>query len=373
MMTPEQKAIVESWDQGIAVIAGAGSGKTFTLVQKVRALLEKNPEARFAAVSFTEKSAADLRAKLTALTLELQGKPLQGHWVTTIHGLCSSILREYPREAGHDGDETVLSEPQAQNLWHRAVESLWFDDLPPEVESALQVLSERESQDQLREVLTRVKDLQGMDVLNRLNSLELKILATHVLERYDRMKRRQGGVDFNDLERGADQALRVRSISSDYRKRFDLVMVDEFQDTNPVQARILERFVKEDLSNLLVVGDPKQAIYGFRDADVSVFEEFCQKLPQHFELSVNFRSLPEVLQFSNEVCVPAFEASKMSYQSLSPGKTEAQQTEMRESLGGGESIQHIEVQNPDEFAQYIKSIFTGSSQMALLLRKNQRQ
>ena len=62
-LTPEQSAVVHTWGKGVAVIAGAGSGKTFTLVQKVRALLKKNPAARFAAVSFTEKSARDLREK----------------------------------------------------------------------------------------------------------------------------------------------------------------------------------------------------------------------------------------------------------------------------------------------------------------------
>ena len=367
MLTPEQKAVVDQWGSGMAVIAGAGSGKTYTLVQKVKALLQKKPDARFAAVSFTEKSAADLRAKLTQLTLELQGKPLQGHFVTTIHGLCSNILREYPREAGFDGDEQVLSESQAFNLWNRAVESIWFDDLPEDVEQALKFLSERESQSQLKEILTRVRDLLSMNVLNRINSRELSILSKYVLERYDRIKRRRGGLDFNDLERGADLALRHDAVSQDYRNRFDLVMVDEFQDTNPVQARILERFVKPDYSNLLVVGDPKQAIYGFRDADVSVFEDFCSRLPLQQLLSVNFRSLPEILEFSNDVCIPAFEASEMKYQALQAGKPESEQSQMRDSLKNAKPISQIEVQGPEQFAKWVKN--QNLQDTALLLRK----
>src|SRR4051794_1067310 len=110
-LSPEQQRVVETWNQGLAVMAGAGSGKTTTLVIKCAELLRQNPKARFAAVSFTEKSASDLRAKLsTRLSLTGEGGVLSGHWVMTIHGLCAAILREYPREAGYDGEESMMSE-----------------------------------------------------------------------------------------------------------------------------------------------------------------------------------------------------------------------------------------------------------------------
>lgn len=361
--TDEQKKVIETWGQGIAVMAGAGSGKTYTLVEKVRALLLRNSDARFAAVSFTEKSASDLRAKLTRLTLEIQGRPLQGHVVTTIHGLCSSILREYPREAGFDGDESMLSETEASSLWMQALDSLFFEDLPPETESAFVFLSERESRSSLYALLARVRDLQANGILDRLeNAPELGRLSAFVLDRYDRLKRRRGALDFNDLELGADRALEHDSVSADYRKRFDLVMVDEFQDTNPVQARILTRLARPGLTNLCVVGDPKQSIYRFRDADVSVFQDFCERLPVRADLTKNFRSVPGVLEFCNVVCAPLFTTSGMEYQSLEAGLSVAP---------GIFPVESAEIRSPEQLARLIKGEVkkgVALSDMALLLR-----
>ena len=141
--SPEQQAVIDTWDQGMAVIAGAGSGKTTTLVTKCGELLKRKPDARFAAVSFTEKSASDLRAKLARnLALKSEGGTLGGNWVMTIHGLCGAVIRENPREAGFDGEETMLSESEAQLLWERALESLWMDELPEETLEALELLFE---------------------------------------------------------------------------------------------------------------------------------------------------------------------------------------------------------------------------------------
>jgi ATP-dependent exoDNAse (exonuclease V) beta subunit len=364
MLTPQQQLVVETWNQGIAVMAGAGSGKTYTLVKKVKKLLETKPDARFAAVSFTEKSAKDLREKLTSLSLEVLGRALQGQWVTTIHGLCSSIIREYPREAGLDGDEMMLSESESTALWDRATRSLWFDELPSEVSDALDRMLKKESQASLLELILRIRNLYSLGILDELKSYpDLRTVSAYVLERYDRTKRRQGALDFNDLEWGASQALTHTHVRSDYQKRFDLVMVDEFQDTNPIQALILTAFSKPGLTNLCVVGDPKQSIYRFRDADVSVFEDFCAKMPVHVELTLNFRSVPGVLEFCNQVCEPAFLASEMSYQPLKPALPDDPLIPPVESLL---------VQSPEGLVAWIKNEQSRGidlSQMALLLRK----
>src|SRR5690606_31940188 len=112
-------------------------------------------------------------------------------------------------------------------------------------------------------------------------------------------------------------------------------MVDEFQDTNPVQAEIIWRLARPDLSNLCVVGDPKQSIYRFRDADVSVFEDLCARLPVRQKLTLNFRCRPGILGFTNSVCSRAFEESGMAYDPLVPGR------EAHESL---EPVARLDVQ-----------------------------
>ena len=173
-LSPEQQAVVDAWGRGVAVMAGAGSGKTTTLVLKCIELLRRQRDARFAAVSFTERSAGDLRAKLSEMISKAEtsedlprreGGPLAGHWVMTIHGLCGAIIQEFPREAGYDGGEGMLSGPESDALWERAVESLWLEPLSDEVSQALDGMLARESRDGLGRLLLRARELASFGAL----------------------------------------------------------------------------------------------------------------------------------------------------------------------------------------------------------------
>lgn len=368
--SPEQERVIVSQGQGMAVLAGAGTGKTTTLVAKCMRLAQQNPKARFAAVSFTERSASDLRAKLSISLAEL-GVPgaFNQHWVMTIHGLCGSILREFSREAGFDGEETILSEAEVQLYWKRAVESLWLDELSETLVESLEWLLDRESQESLNSLLRRSRELLLFGVLPSLKDSQekgaqaLEHVSTYVLEKYERMKRRRGVLDFNDLERGADHALNSAHVRELYHRRFELVLVDEFQDTNPVQARIIRKLCRPDASNLCVVGDPKQSIYRFRDADVSIFQDFCSQLPLVFSLTWNFRSVPGILDFTNQVCEKAFLASHMPFEALVPMRA------AREDL---EAVVRLDIKTPLELGQFIQSEVERGvllHDMALLVRK----
>ena len=369
-LSPEQQRVVESWGKGMAVLAGAGSGKTTTLVLKCIRLVEFNEKARFAAVSFTEKSASDLRVKLSsAFAKKGNSSALASHWVMTIHGLCGSIIQEYPRQAGFDGEETVLSEPEARMLWKSALESLWLDDLPEETCWAFEQLMDREQRSGLYALLDRVRDLFSLGILNFLKDSEdpsskaLAQVASFVIEKYTRMKQRRGVLDFHDLEQGADRALNFEDVRGVFHRRFDLLLVDEFQDTNPIQARIIEKIARPDASNLCVVGDPKQSIYRFRDADVSVFEEFCKKLPLQYSLSWNFRSVPGVINFVNEICEKTFEASGLRFDALVP---------QRSAIGEESPVVQFNFKDPSELGVWIKSqvqMGVPLHSMALLVRR----
>jgi ATP-dependent exoDNAse (exonuclease V) beta subunit len=363
--SPEQLSVIETWGKGMAVLAGAGSGKTTTLVAKCEALLKRNPEARLAAVSFTERSAGDLRLKL-AKKIPLDAG---NHWVMTIHALCAAVLREFPREAGFDGEESMASEPEARALWEQAVQSLWGDGLPEEVASAMDHLLSRESRASVIALLARAKSLDSFGALPGLVSSKdrgeaaLGFAAGYALARYERAKRRRGALDFDDLERGADRALSHAHVRETFHRRFDLVLVDEFQDTNPVQARIMWRFVRPDASNLIVVGDPKQSIYRFRDADVTVFEEFCSRLPERRSLTWNFRSRPGVIDYVNTVCGELFPSSGLAYEALVP---------KREADPELEPVVRVDVEGPAGLAAFIQGELARGiplEEMALLLRK----
>jgi len=384
-LSDEQRVVVETWGRGLAVVAGAGCGKTTTLTIKVAELLRRNPQAKFAAVSFTDKSATDLRAKLSTRLSDLKlvdpANPLAGHWVTTIHGLCASVLREHPREAGLDGEETMLSEPEAQLLWNRALDSLWSDALPEAQARDLDLLLERETQEAISDgLLPRLRNLEAYGLLERLlaspvpQEAALGRLGRYIIDKYERLKRRRGMLDFNDLERGAARVLAKPEIRASYQARFELVLIDEFQDTNPLQGDILWSFARPDQSNLCVVGDPKQSIYRFRDADVSVFEEFCARLSQPGEgplvLTRNFRSRPGIIRAVNEICRPIFEESALRYDALEAGR--------EEPSAGEETVLRLNLAEPAQLALWLRQEMAAGKRLGdfcLLLRtiRNQGQ
>jgi superfamily I DNA/RNA helicase len=381
--SPEQQKVIDLWGRGLAVMAGAGSGKTTTLVSKCMELLNRDSNARFAAVSFTERSASDLRAKL-AENFARRGDPgaIHQHWVMTIHGLCSSIIREFPLEAGLDGEEKVLNESETELLWESVLDQLWWDDLPDDLAEALNSLLDRESQGGLSDLLKRLRELAPFGALDSLSaqqdlsSLALVKVGKFVFEKYSRLKRRRGSLDFNDLEISADRALEVAHVRDYFHRKFQLVLVDEFQDTNPLQARLIWKFARNGGSNLCVVGDPKQSIYRFRDADVTVFEEFCEQLPVQQSLTWNFRSRPGIIEFANSICGVAFEASRVPSDrgegSGSGGMRFEALVPRREAHPVLEPVMKVRVHSPSDLAQWILSENKKGiplHDMALLVRR----
>jgi len=357
-LSEEQKQVVDCWGEGLCVLAGAGSGKTTTLVAKCISLLEKKSDARWVAVSFTEKSARDLKEKFSKLC---DTKHLFQNTMTTIHGLCASILRlHYPGGIG-----TVLSESESQWFWDQAIESLWFGDLKEDIEKSLECLFNRETKNTLEDLLQRVRALQPFGIINVLSSLSEESIALakvsdFLLKYYSLLKKKEGVLDFNDLEIFADEVLENTCVQNYYHKKLDLILIDEFQDTNPLQAKILWKLARKDRSNLCVVGDPKQSIYRFRDADVSVFEEYCLSLPVRKSLTCNYRSVPKILYFVNKLCEPLFIASQMPFEPLVAVRDDESET----------GVFKLKVRQPEDLARWIQAQPKDSlDKMALLCRR----
>ncbi|NDF14631.1 hypothetical protein EB061_04845, partial [bacterium] len=254
---------------------------------KCRELLDRNPGARFCAVSFTEKSVRDLKESLTS---KLEGVELSDHWVKTIHGLCASIIQEFPAAAGMQGGERILVEDEAARLWRRSLDVLWSSNENPGISAALERLLTQYKREPLEKLFLKLRSLQSFGVeefiqrsFHRQEVADLWLVFQSIDHRYRHSKNRDGALDFNDLELLAARALRSEVVRRYFQQRFDLVLVDEFQDTNPLQGAILEAFARSGLTNLCIVGDPKQSIYRFRDADVTVFRELTARLPgKHF-------------------------------------------------------------------------------------------
>ncbi len=378
-LTEHQAQVVGVWGEGLAVLAGAGSGKTTTLVMKCLELVRRNPEARFAAVSFTERSAADLKRKLT----DGLGHPpeARGHLVGTIHGLCGAIVREFPRAAQIDGEERIADEVESQALWRRACDSLWAESLAEDLRADVGLVLNYADPLEASKIIRRLFEVGRLgggpwieqkltpsvmgDIEDQATPLAAFCrLSRAVGERYQRLKSRAGVMDFSDLEVTARRAVEDSTVRRRIAERYELFMVDEFQDTNLIQSEIIWSCLKPHQTNLVIVGDPKQSIYRFRDADVTLFEELCAKLPRQLTLSRNFRSVPAVVDWTNSVCAPLFEASQLSYHPLEA----AREADTEPS----EPVQMLRVDSPERFAVHMAALKAGGAKLeehVLLLRQ----
>jgi ATP-dependent helicase/nuclease subunit A len=336
VFTDEQQQAVERRAEPLLVSAAAGSGKTSVLVERfVRAVCDDEiAPGRILAITFTERAAGELRERVRARLLELgerqAARDTEAAFVGTFHGFCARLLRAHPLAAELDPDFAVLDEGLAGRLRERAFQAAvrgllagdrdMRDGDPVDVVAAYgidrvrtmveQVYLELRSTGQRaprlpRPVLTADAETDDADaaavcrVLDRL--LELFGVA------YEQRKRARASVDFDDLELLAQQLLeRHESVRASWSERFALLMVDEFQDTNPRQLAILRAL---DRGNLFTVGDEFQSIYGFRHADVGLFRARRDELAARggsLSLTRNFRSQAPLLDVVNALFAERF-------------------------------------------------------------------
>ena len=440
-LEPEQAAAAFTIDRHISVTAGPGSGKTTVLVERyLHILSERNLSIdQVVAITFTNRAANEmrerLRSRLNEILLDVSGderrrwlgykRTLDGAVITTIHGFCARLLREFPVEAGVDPQFLLLDEHRAAMLLESVVEEslshfisaghveisrltlgvgraklaaalaqlyrdvrgqgLSLRDLAMKTanshsseadhDRALAALN-RAMNDLLRlsdatpgilkkivetssewpnfrpvievipqpdkladycravEAFRRVRPsaqgkvkshvvaldellwaskLQGrvpqigLDLFAKQYALEMVMLLTHIDERLTQEKQKVSALDFDDLELRVIDLLEQTEVVTRAAERYKFFLVDEFQDTNSLQKRLLERLAlqtsRRETANLFIVGDRKQSIYGFRGADVDVFREMTEVLTssggEEKSLHLNFRSQPPLINFYN--------------------------------------------------------------------------
>ena len=261
-------------DAQLLILAGAGSGKTSVLTKRIqyRILCGVEPE-KILALTFTAKAAAEMRERVQKLF------PNAGVRLCTFHSLALYMLKcKVPNGAGGECP---------------AYELLGFKKMPVPTES-----SEREFTQALSKLKLKVKvsrenlfsDCYGASV-----SAKLRPLRDAVLE--------SGQVVFEDLIYSAIQLLETNEAARDYfREQWKEILVDEYQDINPSQYRLVKGLLGER-KQLFVVGDDDQAIYGFRGADIGNIERFCEDFKESTQIRLewNYRSVPNVLYLANGI------------------------------------------------------------------------
>lgn len=289
-LNPEQREAVAHETGPLLIFAGAGSGKTRVITMRIAKLMAEGvPPYRILAVTFTNKAAKEMRERVEKLT----GAPIgRDMWIGTFHSLCARMLRIDGKHIGLSPQFVIYDDGDQLTVIKESLKALgWGDD----------------------------KSLQPRTVLNGISRLKEKLITpeeaaadpdgdfdrivAQVYAEYAKRLHRADALDFDDILYFSVRLLEQRSeVREKYAGRFLHVLVDEFQDVNKAQYRIVE-LLSEKYRNVVVVGDDDQSIYSWRGADVSHILQFERAYPDAkvVKLERNYRSTKTILAAANAV------------------------------------------------------------------------
>lgn len=293
-LNDEQRAVVFAGEGPILVIAGAGSGKTRTLTYRVAHLVREGirPE-QILLCTFTNKAAQEMVMRVERV-LERSAEDL---WAGTFHSIANRILRRHADRLGFGPNYTILDRDDSARLIDSCIARLGFNTKGSRFPkgSALTGLFGLANSTHRR--VDQVIDASYPKFEN------IMFEIAEVADAYRAAKLRANSMDFDDLLVFWDQLLTQHAdLQRLYSEYFKHILVDEYQDTNPLQASIIQK-LSATHRNITAVGDDAQSIYRFRGADCRHILEFSQHYPDSrtFYLRTNYRSTPEILDVSNRV------------------------------------------------------------------------
>ncbi len=280
-LNDEQRAAATHTESPLAIVAGPGTGKTRTLTVRIAHLVQNlnAPPSSILALTFTNRAAEEMRERLQQLLGEERAALVT---VATFHRLAAELLRDSGELIGISPAFTILDQEDRRQLLNRACPQLSAREL----RSALDAISARKN---------------GLESDNPPG--DAPSLGEDVWQRYHAALSAAAALDFDDLVLRAVQLLETdTSTLQTLHERYRWISVDEYQDVNAAQYRLLQRLAASG-SNLCVIGDPDQAIYGFRGADHRFFLSFAEDFPgaQRLNLERNYRSAQAILDAAAQV------------------------------------------------------------------------
>ena len=288
-LNPPQREAVLQTEGPLLVIAGAGSGKTRVLTHRVAHLISAvgvKPN-EILAITFTNKAAGEMRERLTLML----GPVARAIWILTFHAACGRILRREAERLGYRSNFTIYDSQDQVRLVKQCLEELEKDPkrfVPRGIHAQIS-----NAKNQL---------VSPAMYTERVSSFFDQTVA-EVYELYQRRLHASNAVDFDDLLMLTVEVLeRFPEARTRWQKAFRYVLVDEYQDTNHAQYRLLQ-LLAEKHQNLCAVGDPDQSIYAFRGADIRNILEFERDFPdtRTIALEQNYRSTNAILEAANAV------------------------------------------------------------------------
>ncbi len=287
VLNPAQRAAVAADPGHLLILAGAGSGKTRVLTHRIAWLVQQGYASPHGvlAVTFTNKAAREMRARIEALL----GFGAGTMWVGTFHGLAHRLLRLHWQDAGLPQSFTILDSDDQQRLVKRIIkEEMQLDDgVYPPRQAAWYINGKKDEG-------IRPEQIPG-------HHDPFEQVMREVYARYDQACQRSGQVDFAELLLRAFELLLARpDLLDHYQQRFRHILVDEFQDTNSLQYKWL-RLLAGDSGQLFIVGDDDQSIYGWRGARIEHIQRLAKDLPEltTLRLEQNYRSTATILDAAN--------------------------------------------------------------------------
>lgn len=349
-LNKEQQEAVKHMEGPLLILAGAGSGKTTMMTHRIAYMLEKGVSPyNILAVTFTNKAAGEMKDRIESLT-----GGTRGMWVMTFHAMCVRILRNHGEVLGFKNGFSIYDESDKKALLKRIVKDLKIDEKIYPVSYLGSVISScKEAEEDPDDYIEN-------------NSMNFKAeTVAKVYARYMEDLQQNNAMDFDDLLWNAVKLFEASSeVLSYYQERFKYIMVDEYQDTNYLQYKLIHALAEKS-HNLCVVGDDDQCIYQWRGADIRNILDFEKDFPETkvVKLEQNYRSDANILDLANsviannrnrkakELWTDRNEGNKITYRRL--------EDEQREAWYVGGEIQRLHDEEGIPF-----------NDMAILYRKN---
>src|SRR2546421_2579930 len=325
-LNPAQREAVLATEGPLLVIAGAGSGKTRVLTYRVAHLINAvgaKPN-EILAITFTNKAAGEMRERLQRLL----GPSGRGLWILTFHAACGRILRREAGRLGYRSNFTIYDQADQVRLVKQCLEELERDP-------------KRFTPRGIHTQISNAKNLLigPAEHASRVASFYDQTVAD-VYELYQRKLFGSNAVDFDDLLMLTVDVLdRFPEAREKWQKAFRYIVVDEYQDTNHAQYRLLQLLAEPDM-NVCAVGDPDQSIFAFRGADINNILDFERDFPgtRTIALEQNYRSTNSILDAANHVIT---------------NNRERKPKELWSDLGDGEPVRVVEVEDEHAEARFV--------------------
>ena len=331
-LNPQQYQAVCHYEGPLLILAGAGSGKTRVLTHRVAWLIEEknvNPW-NIMAITFTNKAAGEMRDRVEAML----GGALGGVWVATFHSTCVRILRRYIDRIGFENNFTIYDSEDQKSVIKDICKRLQIDTKLYRERFFMAEISA--AKDEMLSPVDYALKAQGDQRMQK---------VAEVYKEYQRQLFDNNALDFDDLIcRTVELFQSCPEVLEQYQERFRFIMVDEYQDTNTAQFKLVSLLAAK-YRNLCVVGDDDQSIYRFRGANIGNILNFEQFFPdaEVIRLEQNYRSTQNILNAANAV--------------ISHNKGRKEKTLWTDN-GEGEKIRFRQFMNSFEEAEYVAGIIS---------------